>query len=115
MQTPVEELEGEPTRLEAVVGGRFRLIAKLGEGGMGTVYLAQARGLDRVALKVMRPELESSRKARRRFLRECRLLERIESPYVVQVYDSGEAATGEVYLAMELLGGPRSGRRSPWR
>jgi serine/threonine protein kinase len=94
------------TRIDRVVGGRYRLLGHLGEGGMGTVYLAE-HGLSgrRCALKIIRAELESSQNARERFLRECHALERIDSPHVVQVLESGSSSAGEIFLVMELLEG----------
>ncbi len=100
------------TMMERVVGGRYRLLGLLGEGGMGTVYAAEHQeSLRRVALKIIKPELESSAVARGRFLRECELLERIDSPYVVQVHESGQSEAGEVFLVMELLEGVSLGDR----
>ncbi len=94
------------------MGGRYRLLGKIGQGGMGTVYLAE-HGLSgrRVALKIIRRELESSSVARSRFLRECESLERIDSPHVVQVLESGESPAGEIYLVMERLLGTTLGER----
>ncbi|MCZ7681631.1 MAG: serine/threonine protein kinase [Sandaracinaceae bacterium] len=100
------------TLVDRVVGGRYRILAHLGEGGMGTVYAAEhTLSLRRVALKIIRPELESSRIARERFLRECKTLERVQSPNVVSVLEAGESAAGEIYLVMELLEGESLGDR----
>ncbi len=100
------------TLVDRVVGGRYRIITRLGEGGMGTVYAAEhTLSLRRVALKIIRPELESSRIARERFLRECKTLERVQSPNVVSVLEAGESAAGEIYLVMELLEGESLGDR----
>lgn len=100
------------TLVDRVVGGRYRIVSRLGEGGMGTVYVAEhALSQRRVALKIIRPELESSQVARERFLRECRALERVQSPHVVQVLEAGESAAGEIYLVMELLEGETLGAR----
>jgi serine/threonine-protein kinase len=80
---------------------------------MGTVYLAEhGPSQRRVALKIIRPELESSAIARNRFLRECESLERIESPHVVEVLESGAAPGGEIYLGMERLEGVPLGERT---
>ncbi len=105
--------EGGPqTLVDRVVGGRYRIVSRLGEGGMGTVYAAEhTLSQRRVALKIVRAELESSSVVRARFLRECKALERVQSPNVVSVLESGESAAGEIYLVMELLEGETLGER----
>ncbi len=83
---------------------RFRIVSPLGAGGMGMVFLAQDRELDRrVALKVIHPEL-ASQVADARFARESRVLARLSHPGVVRLLDAGPAGTTR-YLAMELLEG----------
>src|SRR5690606_8860860 len=88
-----------------VVAGRYEIKQCIGRGGMGTVYLARQRAMDRdVALKVLKPELASDRRFRARFEREARSASRIQSVRVVTMIDYGD--TGELlYIAMELLDG----------
>ena len=83
--------------------GRFRIVGKLGEGGMGVVYAAHDLELGRpVAIKMITgPEDET---ARRRFRREAKAAARVRHPNVCQLYDIGEEA-GELYLVLELLEG----------
>jgi serine/threonine-protein kinase len=93
-------------RLGTVLGGRYRLVARLGRGGMGAVYRAEHVELGRdVAVKVLAPELARNRNAIERFLREARTASRIQHPNIVHVYDLGRAEDGAPYLAMELLQG----------
>ncbi len=73
----------EETRL-----GDYRLLAPLGEGGMGVVHLAQAPDGRRVALKVLRPEVVGDAEARERLAREVRSLQRISSPRIAEILDS---------------------------
>jgi TolB-like protein/predicted Ser/Thr protein kinase len=83
---------------------RYRRIEKLGEGGMGVVYLAEDTSLGRrVALKTIRAEV-ADRTARERLLREARAAAAVNHPGVCQVYEVGEDE-GETYIAMELLEG----------
>src|SRR5436190_20679049 len=71
--------------------GRYRVLKKLGEGGMGAVYLGYDGALDRkVALKVMLPQFAVSAAARERFLREARAAAKIRSDHVVTIHDVGE-------------------------
>jgi len=87
-----------------VVGG-FQIIRLIGRGGMGEVYLARQRSLDRlVALKVLSRHLAPSPEAVERFVREMRLMARLEHPYLVTAYEGGEDS-GVVYLAMAYVRG----------
>jgi len=85
---------------------RWRLERKLGEGGMGVVWLAQREGSDqRVALKLLHlPLLTAS--ARRRFSVEQRALARLEHPGITRLVDGGVSANGVPYLATEWVDGP---------
>jgi hypothetical protein len=74
------------------VGG-FRLVGRLGSGGMGVVYLAEAADGGRVALKLVHESLAGESAFRRRFAREIAAVSRIESPYVASVVASDATAT----------------------
>jgi serine/threonine protein kinase len=85
--------------------GNYRVLRLLGEGGMAYVFLAEDILLERrVALKVMRPDLDDDPSAGQRFLREARALASIKHDHLVAVYQVG-AEGRVVYLAMELLEG----------
>lgn len=85
--------------------GEFRLIERLGEGGMGVVYLAVQESLDRrVALKVIRPERAGSLEAEARFSREIEAIAGLRHPSIVTVFGSGEDQ-GVRFFAMELVPG----------
>src|SRR4249920_1373530 len=85
--------------------GRFSIVAKLGEGGMGSVWRAEDTLLGRpVALKLLAPHLASSDAARERFIREARAASRLEHPGIASVYDAGEAE-GHVFIAYQLVEG----------
>ena len=91
---------------EAVSVGRYELVRKLGEGGMGEVWEARHRQLARpVALKVVTPKLEGDGTQRRRFEREARVTAALQSPHTVHLYDYGTTAQGQLFYAMELLEG----------
>lgn len=68
--------------------GHYRLLAKIGEGGMGVVHLAQAPDGSRVALKVLRPHIVGDDEARERLAREVASLRRVTSPRVAEVLDA---------------------------
>jgi tetratricopeptide (TPR) repeat protein/predicted Ser/Thr protein kinase len=87
---------------------RYVILKRLGRGGMGVVYLAFDGELDRrVAIKVLRPELEgrrSARDTRARLLREAQAMAKVSHPNVVSIYDVGTFGD-EVFLAMEYVSG----------
>ncbi|MBK8247852.1 MAG: serine/threonine protein kinase [Gemmatimonadetes bacterium] len=89
-----------------VIADRFLVQEKLGEGGMGEVYLAEhVRMKRKVALKLMRPWMLGDPVAVGRFHREAENASQISHPNVAAVYDFGETAERVVYLAMEYVDG----------
>ena len=92
--------------------GPYRVLGKLGEGGMGTVYEGFHEPIERkVAIKVLRPEYALRPEFITRFFNEARAVNRIEHPGVVQVSDYGQLADHTAYIVMELLSGePLSAR-----
>jgi hypothetical protein len=96
---------GDPVKGDHV--GNYKILDRLGEGGMGTVYRVEHKALDRpYALKVLRTRVvERDPDAAQQFLREARLAARIQHPNIVDVFDFGHLADGRPYLVMELLEG----------
>ena len=85
-----------PSRL-----GRYAVRRRLGSGGFATVWLAYDEQLDSpVAVKVLAENWTEDTPVRQRFLEEGRFLRKVESPYVVSVYDAGELDDGRPYLVM---------------
>ena len=94
-------------------GTRYRLVEKLGRGGMGVVWLADDVQLDRrVALKVLDPP-EESVELEARLLREARILAQLEHPGIVPVHDAGTLADGRVFYAMKYVQGRRLDQHLP--
>lgn len=87
--------------------GIYRLVAPLGQGGMATVWVAeQLQGVHRrVALKLPHPGIEAPAAMAERFERERDLLAGLEHPHIARLYDAGVSATGQPFLAMELIDG----------
>jgi tetratricopeptide (TPR) repeat protein/tRNA A-37 threonylcarbamoyl transferase component Bud32 len=96
----------EPIKID-----RFTLLEPIGAGGMGEIYAAYDERLDRrVAIKLVRSDLETSVRADDRLLREAQTLARLSHPNVVQVYESG-IFRGRVFIAMEFI---RGGTLQKW-
>ena len=88
-----------------VLGGRYKIIEKIGEGGMAQVFKAQCTLLDRtVAVKVLRPQYASDEEFVTRFLREAQAAARLSHPNVVNVYDVGRDSETH-YIVMEYVPG----------
>lgn len=97
---------GQRDLVGTVVAERYRVIERLGEGGMGQVWLAEhVRMKRKSAIKVLRPALVGDLDALQRFTREAENASQISHPNVAQIYDFGETAEGLVYLAMEYIDG----------
>lgn len=86
--------------------GRYRIVEKLGDGGMGEVYLADDTTLDRhVAVKLPALPLAGDPESRNRVLREARAAATLNHPHVCIVHEVGEAPDGRPFIAMEYLQG----------
>lgn len=92
--------------------GPYRIIRKLGEGGMGVVYEAMNDAIERrVAIKVLHPDYSNDRETASRFFDEARAVNRIEHPSLVQISDYGQTPEGTAYLVMEFLRGESLAQR----
>src|SRR5579863_1618367 len=92
--------------LGRVIAGRYRLEARIGEGGMGVVYRARHVLIDRiVAVKLIRPDLRGETHLRAWMLREARAANRVDHAHIIDIHDIGETEEGELYLVMVYLVG----------
>ena len=129
MSQPIPEAETEPdansledrirtsiegtsarVRVDPLIGkliaDRFEILTKIGTGGMGTVYKARQRGMDRfVAVKVLLRQYVTNETVVKRFQREALAVSKLEHPNTVRIYDFGQTEDGTFYLAMEYLSG----------
>jgi len=99
--------------LGAMFAGRYRIERRIAAGGMGAVYeVLHVETSRRRALKVMHPDLVQNDDSRDRFRQEARVTARIESEYIVDVFDAGiDESTSMPYLVMELLQGEEVNKR----
>jgi serine/threonine protein kinase len=90
----------------------YEILGWLGSGGMGVVYEARQRSVDRlVALKILQHDLNPDRKARERFVREARALGNYPCEGTVGILDAGETSAGLLWMAQELVVGEDLGQR----
>ncbi|HWU90903.1 MAG TPA: serine/threonine-protein kinase, partial [Kofleriaceae bacterium] len=92
--------------------GSYAIVSKLGEGGMGAVYLARHATLGRLAaVKVLLPEFSNNREIVARFFNEARAATAIRHPGIIEVYDFGFLDEQQAYIIMEYLEGESLGTR----
>ena len=106
-RSAVEMIEVKALASGAIIGGAYRVVRPVAEGGMGIIYEVEqiATGARR-ALKAMHGQFAADDRLRSRFVLEARLAASIESDHVAQVVDAGQdPATGVLYIVMELLDG----------
>ncbi len=109
----LESLSGPASSLATQVGD-YEILAELGRGGGGVVYLARQLSLGRlVAMKMLPPELASDELALARFHREIRAMGRCEHPHIVKVLSNGTVPDGRHYYTMEYV--PGADLEMTWR
>jgi serine/threonine-protein kinase len=91
---------------DAVLAGKYVIRRRIADGGMGRVYEAEHKKLgQRVAIKILRPDLGVDERIVARFEREARAAARLESPYVTRILDVDTDSDGLPYMVMEFLRG----------
>ena len=105
--TDGEVLEDDPSSVVGtVLDGQYNIESLLGKGGMGAVYLARHILLgDRVAIKILPPEVRNNADWLRRFRREGQAARRLRHANAVAVHDLRTAADGTIYMVMEYVEG----------
>lgn len=92
--------------VDKVINGRYRIVRKLGQGGMGAVYLAEQLGIGhRVALKFLKSEFSNDAEIARRFLNEAKTYAKVVHPNAVTFHEFGQDDEGNLFIAMEYCEG----------
>ncbi len=102
------EAQGPDPMIGQVLGGKYRVVRLLGEGGMGAVYEGEqplGTAKRKVAIKTLHPHLSRDPKIKARFEREVGTIAELEHPNTIQVYDFGTTAEGILFIVMEFLQG----------
>ena len=96
----------EENLIGKVLDERYEILSKLGQGGVGVVYVAEQAMIGRrVALKVLRMEMVRDKSAVQRFLVEAKAIGSLNSPHTITLHDFGVTREGLLYYTMELLEG----------
>src|SRR5688572_33263374 len=104
---PVHEAAPDPM-IGQLIGGRYRITAVLGEGGMGMVYVGEQQmgsTVRKVAVKTLHQHLSKDPSVLARFHRECGTVAQLEHPNTIKFYDCGATEDGTLYIAMEFVEG----------
>src|SRR5262245_28362378 len=108
LQTPVRDQPVRDQMVGRIVKGRYQIMRRLGEGGMGTVYLAEQVSIGRkVALKLLRGTYAMDDEFIERFRREARLAASLNHRNIVTVYDFDQGDDESLFIAMEYLNGEK--------
>jgi serine/threonine protein kinase len=92
--------------VEGQTVSHYRILGKIGEGGMGEVYLAEDTSLERkVALKFLPVYLQQDETAHKRFIREAKSAAAIDHPYICHINEVGQTDDGQDYIVMEYVEG----------
>ncbi|MGH7434454.1 MAG: protein kinase domain-containing protein, partial [Polyangiaceae bacterium] len=107
---PAEAGAGSATdpMLGLTLGGKYKVVRLLGEGGMGAVYEGEQQlgtTVRKVAVKTLHPHLSRDPKVKARFEREVGTIAELQHPNTIQVYDFGSTPDGILYIVMEFLQG----------
>ncbi len=98
--------QAQDKMIDKVIKGKFKLIRKLGQGGMGAVYLAEQMGIGhRVAIKFLKSEFSDDVEIARRFMNEAKSYARVAHPNAVVFHDFGQDDDGNLFIAMEYCEG----------
>lgn len=101
-QTPSEH---DPF-LGKVIDGRYQILARIGEGGMGVVYKAKQVSVDRmVAIKMLNQQMAQDPNWVQRFYNEAKACSRLQHPNTIRMFDFGQTAEGRLFMSMEYLDG----------
>src|ERR1700733_11409002 len=89
-----------------VIDGRYEILARVGEGGMGVVYRARQMSIDRmIALKMLNQQMQGDQQWVQRFASEAKTCSRLQHPNPIRMFDFGQTQDGRLFMTMEFLDG----------
>ncbi len=92
--------------LEKILKGKYEILEKIAEGGIGSIYKVRHRLLEEIrVIKVLRPQVSASQESQQRFLQEARAASRLRHPNIARLYDFAIADDGTAYIVMEFIDG----------
>lgn len=92
--------------LEKILEGKYEIIEKLAEGGVGSLYKVRHRLLEEIrVIKVLRPQIQAREDAQKRFLEEAKTAIKLRHPGIAQIFDFSVAEDGMAYIVMEYIDG----------
>jgi tRNA A-37 threonylcarbamoyl transferase component Bud32 len=110
LELRASDAPGQDPLIGRVIDGRYRVLERIGTGGMGIVYKVEHQRMGKLAaMKVLHRDLAGDREVMRRFHREAEAVSKLTHPNTVQTFDFG-AADGVLYLVMELVRGEDLGQ-----
>ncbi len=105
MHPPYQQQPGDPL-VGTVIDGRYEILARIGEGGMGVVYKARQTSIDRmIAIKMLNAQMASDPTWVQRFYNEAKACSRLQHPNTIRMIDFGQTQDGRLYMSMEFLDG----------
>lgn len=107
----VQPRPNDPFVGREILNGEYRIVQRIGTGGMGSVYKAEQPDMNRlVAIKILHPKLTNRQDLASRFRREARAMAQLSHPNTVTVFNYGELEDGSLYIVMEFLEGRNMNR-----
>src|SRR3984885_2054671 len=87
-----------------VIDGRYEILARVGEGGMGVVYRARQMSIDRmIALKMLNQQMQGDQQWVQRFYNEAKACSRLQHPNTIRMFDFGQTQDGRLFMTIEFL------------
>jgi serine/threonine-protein kinase len=99
-------VSAQPNLIGQVIDGRYEILQRIGEGGMGVVYKARQKSIDRlIAIKMLNAQMARDPNWVQRFYNEAKACSRLQHPNTIRMFDFGQTREGTLFMTMEFLDG----------